>query len=137
MTQIISSFADISDRYEAAFVDLWGCVHDGVRALPEAVAALQAYRQKGGIVVLVTNSPRARAGVEKQLVSFGVPDDAWDSIATSGDSARAAMFRLKPAPRASSRMRCSSRAATERRWINLSKPSSSSGLRWSSSALLK
>ncbi len=93
MTQIISSFADISDRYEAAFVDLWGCVHDGLKALPEAVAALQAYRRQGGIVVLVTNSPRARAGVEKQLVSFGVPDDAWDSIATSGDSARAAMFR--------------------------------------------
>ena len=93
VTKIISSLADISDRYEAAFVDLWGCVHDGVRAMPQAVAALQAYRQKGGIVVLVTNSPRARAGVEKQLISFGVPGDAWDSIATSGDSARAAMFR--------------------------------------------
>ena len=93
MTQIISSLAEVSDRYEAAFVDLWGCVHDGVKAMPEAVAALQAYRQRGGIVVLVTNSPRARAGVEKQLVSFGVPDDAWDSIATSGDSARAAMYR--------------------------------------------
>ena len=93
MTEIISSLSDISDRYEAAFVDLWGCVHDGVKALPDAVAALQAYRQRGGIVVLVTNSPRARAGVEKQLVSFGVPDDAWDSIATSGDSARAAMYR--------------------------------------------
>ncbi|WP_050928265.1 TIGR01459 family HAD-type hydrolase [Aestuariivita boseongensis] len=93
MTEIISSLADISDRYEALFVDLWGCVHDGVSALPDAVAALQAYRQKGGIVVLVTNSPRARVGVEKQLISFGVPEESWDSIATSGDSARAAMFR--------------------------------------------
>ena len=93
MTQIISKLADISDRYEGLFVDLWGCVHDGVKALPDAVAALQAYRQKGGIVVLVTNSPRARAGVEKQLDHFGVPKDAWDSIATSGDSARAAMYR--------------------------------------------
>ena len=93
MTQIVSSLADISDRYDAAFVDLWGCVHDGVRALPDAVAALQAYRQRGGKVVLVTNSPRPRAGVEKQLDHFGVPRDAWDTIATSGDSARAAMFR--------------------------------------------
>ena len=92
MTQIVSSLADISDRYGAMFVDLWGCVHDGVRALPDAVAALQVYRRKGGTVVLVTNSPRARAGVEKQLDHFGVPKDAWDTIATSGDSARAAMF---------------------------------------------
>ncbi|MEL7091104.1 MAG: TIGR01459 family HAD-type hydrolase [Pseudomonadota bacterium] len=93
MTQIISSLSEVSARYDALFVDLWGCVHDGVRALPDAVTALQNYRAGGGKVVLVTNSPRPRAGVEKQLVHFGVPDDAWDTIATSGDSARAAMFR--------------------------------------------
>ena len=93
MTQIISALSEISSRYDALFVDLWGCVHNGVHALPEAVAALQAYRKTGGKVVLVTNSPRPRAGVTKQLVGFGVPDDAWDTIATSGDSARSAMFR--------------------------------------------
>ncbi|WP_299724024.1 TIGR01459 family HAD-type hydrolase [uncultured Tateyamaria sp.] len=93
MTQIISALSEISERYDALFVDLWGCVHNGVHALPEAVTALQAYRKRGGKVVLVTNSPRPRAGVTKQLVHFGVPDDAWDTIATSGDSARAAMFR--------------------------------------------
>ena len=93
MTQIISSLAEVSKHYDALFVDLWGCVHNGVHALPEAVAALQAYRAGGGKVVLVTNSPRPRAGVTRQLAHFGVPDDAWDTIATSGDSARAAMFR--------------------------------------------
>ncbi|MDU9002321.1 TIGR01459 family HAD-type hydrolase [Sedimentitalea todarodis] len=93
MTQIISTLSDVSDRYKALFVDLWGCVHDGVTALPEAVAALQAYRQSGGAVVLVTNSPKPRAGVRDQLGTFGVPDDAWDSIASSGDSARSAMYR--------------------------------------------
>ena len=93
MTRIISALPDVSDRYDALFVDLWGCVHDGRKALPAAVAALQAYRKTGGKVVLVTNSPRPRGGVEKQLQQFGVPQDAWDSIATSGDSARSAMFR--------------------------------------------
>ena len=93
MTQIIPSLAAISEQYEALFVDLWGCVHNGITALPEAVAALQSYRAHGGTVVLVTNSPRPQVGVEAQLKHFGVPDDAWDSIATSGDSARAAMFQ--------------------------------------------
>lgn len=93
MTRIITALSEVSARYDALFVDLWGCVHDGVRALPEAVAALQAYRAEGGAVVLVTNSPRPRASVELQLEGFGVPRDAWDAIATSGDSARAAMFR--------------------------------------------
>ena len=92
MTRIIETLAEVSDPYRALFVDLWGCVHNGITAYPEAVAALQAYRQRGGIVVLLTNSPKPRAGVAEQLAQFGVPQDAYDTIATSGDSARAAMF---------------------------------------------
>ena len=41
----------------------------------------------------IVDNPRPRAGVEKQLDLFEVPRDCWDSVATSGDSARAAMFR--------------------------------------------
>ncbi|WP_164658315.1 TIGR01459 family HAD-type hydrolase [Tropicibacter sp. Alg240-R139] len=93
MSQIITALSEISDRYQALFVDLWGCVHNGVTAYPDAVAALQQYRAKGGIVVLVTNSPKPRAGIASQLGQFNVPDDAYDIIATSGDSARSAMFR--------------------------------------------
>lgn len=93
MTQIITALSDISDRYDALFVDLWGCVHDGIKAIPSAVAALQDYRKRGGAVILLTNAPRSRHEVSKQLVRFGVPEDAWDDIATSGDSARVAMFQ--------------------------------------------
>ena len=93
MTQIIDSFAAVSDQYDAAFVDLWGCMHNGVHALPDAVEAMQAFRAAGGLVVLVTNSPRPWDSVARQINGFGVPDDAWDAIATSGDSARAAMYR--------------------------------------------
>jgi len=93
MTQIVEHLADISDRYDALFVDLWGCVHNGVTAFPEAVQALKDYRARGGIVVLVTNSPKPRKGVSEQLLSFNVPPEAYDTIATSGDSARSAMFR--------------------------------------------
>ena len=93
MSEIIASLSEISDRYDALFVDLWGCVHDGVRAYDAANEALISYRKAGGKVVLVTNSPKPRSGVEKQLLNFGVSEDAWDSIATSGDSARAAMYQ--------------------------------------------
>ena len=92
MTRIIDSLAEISDRYDALFCDLWGCVHDGMRAFPAALEALRAFREQGGAVVLVTNSPRPRASVETQIARMGVARDCWDVIATSGDSARAAMF---------------------------------------------
>ncbi len=92
MTQIITTLSEVSDQYDAMFVDLWGCMHDGIKALPEACAAMTAYRERGGIVVLVTNSPRPWTEVVKQLDTFGVPKESWDAIASSGDSARAAMF---------------------------------------------
>ena len=91
--QIVESLAEVSDRYDAVFCDLWGCLHNGIDAFPEAVEALRTFRAKGGKVVLLTNAPRARAEVAKQLVQFNVPDDCWDTIATSGDSARVALYR--------------------------------------------
>lgn len=93
MTQIIENLAEVSAKYDALFVDLWGCVHDGVAPIPSAVEALINYRKGGGAVCLVTNAPRHRAAVAKQLEHIGVSPESWDTIATSGDSARAAMFR--------------------------------------------
>jgi HAD superfamily hydrolase (TIGR01459 family) len=93
MAAIIQSFDEISDRYDAAFVDLWGCMHNGIAAFPAAVAAMQRFRAQGGKVILVTNAPRPRGPVEAQIEGLGIPADAWDSVATSGDAARAAMFR--------------------------------------------
>ncbi len=93
MTRIIENFAEISHNYDALFCDLWGCVHNGIAPFPEAVAALQAFRAKGGKVIMITNAPRQKASVVEQLDAMGLPRDTWDDIATSGDAARAAMYR--------------------------------------------
>ena len=93
MTRIIETLDEIAADYDAAFVDVWGCLHDGIRPFPAAVAALQTFRAGGGAVVLLTNAPRPQGDVEAQLARIGVAEDAWDVIATSGDSARLALFR--------------------------------------------
>ena len=93
MTQIINALSQISGQYGALFVDLWGCVHNGVMAFPAANDALCRYRSTGGKVILVTNSPKPSNEIEKQISTLGVSLDAWDAIASSGDSARAAMFQ--------------------------------------------
>lgn len=92
MSQIIDNFAQISDNYDAAFVDLWGCMHNGLVAYQAAVKAMQDYRARGGKVVFVTNAPRPRAAVAAGFAQWGIPDDAFDTIATSGDAARMAMY---------------------------------------------
>ena len=92
VTHIIKSLDEISHYYDALFVDLWGCVHNGIVAYTAAVEALIKYRKNGGKVVLVTNSPKPKFGVEKQLLHFNVPKICYETVATSGDSARVAMF---------------------------------------------
>lgn len=91
MTDLIANLSDISDRYDAVFCDLWGCLHNGVTPFPDAVAALQAYRASGGIVVLLTNAPRPKPSVVRQLDRIGVSHDAYDEVVSSGDASQAGM----------------------------------------------
>lgn len=93
MTALIQSLSEVSDRFDALFCDLWGCLHNGREAFPEAVAALTACRTRGGRVVLLTNAPRPASSVATQLDRLGVPREAWDVIATSGEAAQEAMLR--------------------------------------------
>ncbi|WP_309667666.1 TIGR01459 family HAD-type hydrolase [Tabrizicola sp.] len=92
MTRILSALSEVAGRYDAVFCDLWGCLHNGKAAFPAAVAALQAYRADGGVVVLLTNAPRPNASVITQLDGLGVPRDAWDAVVSSGDAAQMGML---------------------------------------------
>jgi len=91
LTRIIESFDEISARYRAAYVDLWGCLHNGYRPYAQAVAALARYRAQGGKVILLTNSPRPRPSVIRQLDKIGVPRDLYDDITASGDASQFAL----------------------------------------------
>jgi HAD superfamily hydrolase (TIGR01459 family) len=91
VTEIIRSLDALDPGYRVLFCDLWGCLHDGVRAFPLAVAALERFRAGGGAVVLLTNSPRPRLQVEAQLDLLGTPRGAWDLVVSSGDAAQAAL----------------------------------------------
>ncbi len=92
MTEIIRSLAQIAERYDALFCDLWGCLHNGVAPFPAAVSALQSFRAGGGKVILLTNAPRPKSSVIKQLERMGLPRDTWDDVATSGDASQYAML---------------------------------------------
>lgn len=88
MTQIITSFNEISGRYDAAFVDLWGCLHNGYEPFAAAVATLEKFRDRGGKIILLTNSPRPRPSVIRQLDKIGVARDLYHDVAASGDASQ-------------------------------------------------
>ena len=92
MTRIIASLSEVAGPYRALFCDLWGCLHDGHAPFPAAVAALQGFRAAGGTVLLLTNAPRPKPSVIKQLQHLGVPDDCYDEVVSSGDAAQYALI---------------------------------------------
>lgn len=92
MTRILAALAEVSDQYDVLLCDLWGCLHDGQRPFPAAVAALRAFRDAGGMVVLLTNAPRPKPSVQAQLDRIGVPQDCYDEIVSSGDAAQHALI---------------------------------------------
>jgi HAD superfamily hydrolase (TIGR01459 family) len=79
-------FAPIASGYDVLLSDVWGVVHNGVAATPEACEALTRFRQQGGSVVLITNAPRPGDVVARfTLDRLGVPREAYDGIVSSGD----------------------------------------------------
>jgi HAD superfamily hydrolase (TIGR01459 family) len=82
---LLSSLSDWSGRYDVIFSDVWGVVHNGVSPHAAAGAALTAFRQRGGIVILISNAPRPYWSVIEQLDQFGVVRTAYDGVVTSGD----------------------------------------------------
>ncbi len=102
---IIASLKELGPRYRVWLVDIWGVMHNGRRAYLRAVASTRAFRASGGVVVLLSNSPRPSIAVQDQLRDLGVPYDAYDATVTSGDLTRhelekhkgALVFHLGPA----------------------------------------
>ena len=95
---LIQSIAPLAKGTAAWLVDIWGVIHNGEKPFSDACEACARYRRNGGIVVLVSNSPRPNGSVAAQLDGIGVPRAAWDTIVTSGDVARTLIGRYSGRP---------------------------------------
>ncbi len=91
--RIIAGFSEIVAAYDAALVDLWGCVHDGIRPYPGVLDCLRRMREAGVRVLFLTNASRLHGAVRRQLDGFGVPEDCADGIISAGDTTVRALNR--------------------------------------------
>jgi HAD superfamily hydrolase (TIGR01459 family) len=79
----------LPDDARVVLCDVWGCVHDGYAAFPEALVALRRWRAEGRVVVLLTNAPRPAAAIERQLAGLGMTRDCYDALVSSGEAGAA------------------------------------------------
>jgi HAD superfamily hydrolase (TIGR01459 family) len=89
VSRFVENLVDLYPRYHMILCDVWGVLHDGVKAYPAALEALIAYRKLGGTVLLLSNAPRPEATVREQIAGFGVVSNAYHAIISSGDMVRA------------------------------------------------
>lgn len=87
----MTSLSNLAPNYDAVLSDVWGVLHNGVAAYPEAVDALRRFRESGRRVVLITNAPRTAPPIVALLDAMRVPRDAYDAVVSSGDVTRAAI----------------------------------------------
>ena len=86
--RFVERLSDVVDGVDVVLSDIWGVVHNGLEAFPEACEALHIYRRRGGAVILITNAPRPADSVQRQLRKLGIADDTYDAIVSSGDLTR-------------------------------------------------
>ena len=86
--RFVERLRDVVDGVDVVLSDIWGVVHNGLEAFPEACEALHIYRRRGGAVILITNAPRPADSVQRQLRKLGIADDTYDAIVSSGDLTR-------------------------------------------------
>ncbi len=86
--QFAERLRDLVGGVNVVLSDIWGVVHNGLVAFPEACEALRRFRSEGGAVILITNAPRPANSVQRQLRRLGVADETYDAIVSSGDLTR-------------------------------------------------
>jgi HAD superfamily hydrolase (TIGR01459 family) len=86
--RFVEGLRDLVGGVDVVLSDIWGVVHNGLVAFPEACEALHIFRKQGGTVILITNAPRPADSVQRQLRKLSVADDIYDAIVSSGDLTR-------------------------------------------------
>jgi HAD superfamily hydrolase (TIGR01459 family) len=76
----------LTHQYAGYIVDLWGVVHDGVRAHLAAVDVLRRLRAQGSTVCLLSNSPRSAQAIAVKLAEMGIDNGCYDHLLSSGEA---------------------------------------------------
>jgi HAD superfamily hydrolase (TIGR01459 family) len=81
----MAKFSEITARYDAFIIDLWGVMHDGTALYPGAAEALASLAPKP--VIFLSNAPRRAHKAEAVLTKLGVKREHYLRVITSGEIA--------------------------------------------------
>ena len=82
---IHAGLSGLADDYDGFVVDLWGVLHDGVRAFPAALDCLAELKARGKQVLILSNAPRRAESVAQRNLELGIAPELADAVMSSGE----------------------------------------------------
>jgi HAD superfamily hydrolase (TIGR01459 family) len=87
--QLIDGLAVLAPRYDAFLLDQFGVLHDGVTVYPGVIACLEALKDAGKQVIILSNSGTRREPNRDRLAQLGIAAALYEDFVTSGEVTRA------------------------------------------------
>jgi HAD superfamily hydrolase (TIGR01459 family) len=84
-TRILNGLREIAENFDLVLMDLWGCVHDGLKPYPAALDCLVRLKDAGKPVAILSNAPRRAGEIEAKLTEMGIDRALYTEIFTSGE----------------------------------------------------
>ena len=81
----INNLSEIRDFYDVFLIDLWGVIHNGIAAFENVIPVLNTLKQNNKMVFFITNAPRRSFIISQQLEGFGIKQDFYEKIVSSGE----------------------------------------------------
>lgn len=82
----LAGLQEIAPDYDHYILDIFGVIHDGLRPFPGTVRALNALKDAGKQVCLLSNSPRRVRQMESSLTAMGIERGLYNHVVTSGEA---------------------------------------------------
>jgi HAD superfamily hydrolase (TIGR01459 family) len=87
MTIFKENILEIANKYQYFILDVWGVIHDGDSAYDGVVDCVKKLKEMGKKIAFLSNAPRRSSVVAKVLADYGITEDYYEFILTSGEAA--------------------------------------------------
>ena len=108
--QLIDGLHAVAPRYDAFLLDQFGVLHDGTQVYPGVLPCLEALKEAGKRVIILSNSGTLQRPNRARLARLGVPESLYEDFVTSGEVTRAyldsAPAELRAGESAGGALRC-------------------------------
>lgn len=84
----LNSLDELSDEFEAFIFDVYGVMHNGIRAIPETLSFLKKLQERGKTVSILSNAPFRTQSIVSRLQEYGLGPSLYQHILTGGEETR-------------------------------------------------